>query len=176
MRAIAIDGGDAKRDLCKRMGAEEFVDFTKESDVPAKIKEIADGIGAHGVLVTAYQAYNGKLQLKKRFMNKSVANMFLDSIKYIGDRIGGRIMCIALPPAGAINLGTDPNFFAFKNLKIIGTLVGTMQDTAATLDYARRGLLKSVAEVRGMSQMAESVQQLRRGEVAGRIVIDFNKD
>jgi propanol-preferring alcohol dehydrogenase len=42
------------------MGAEEFIDFTKEKDVPAKIKEIADGIGAHGVLVTAYQAYNGK--------------------------------------------------------------------------------------------------------------------
>jgi propanol-preferring alcohol dehydrogenase len=60
MRAIAIDGGDAKRDLCMKMGAEEFIDFTKEKDVPAKIKEIADGIGAHGVLVTAYQAYNGK--------------------------------------------------------------------------------------------------------------------
>jgi Zn-dependent alcohol dehydrogenase len=61
MRAIAIDGGDAKRDLCIKMGAEEFIDFTKEKDVPGKIKEIADGIGAHGVLVTAYQAYNGKL-------------------------------------------------------------------------------------------------------------------
>lgn len=60
MRAIAIDGGDTKRDLCIKMGAEEFVDFTKEKDVPAKIKEIADGIGAHGVLVTAYQAYNGQ--------------------------------------------------------------------------------------------------------------------
>ena len=63
MRAIAIDGGDAKRDLCLKMGAEEFIDFTKEDDVPAKIKEIADGIGAHGVLVTAYQAYNGKLMI-----------------------------------------------------------------------------------------------------------------
>lgn len=104
------------------------------------------------------------------------ANNSSDSIKYIGDRIGGRIMAIALPPAGTITLGTDPNFFAFKNLKIIGTLVGTMQDTAATLDYARRGMLKSICEVRGMSQMPESVQQLRRGEVAGRIVIDFNKD
>jgi len=157
MRAIAIDGGDAKRDLCMKMGAEEFVDFTKEKDVPAKVKEIADGIGAHGVLVAAYQAYN-------------------DSIKYVGDRIGATIMAIALPPAGTITLGTDPNFFSFKNLRIIGTLVGTMQDTAATLDYARRGLLKSICEVRGMSQMPESVQQLRRGEVAGRIVIDFNKD
>ena len=85
-------------------------------------------------------------------------------------------MCIALPPAGLVNLGTDPNFFVFKNLSIIGTLVGTMQDTAAALDYARRGLLKSICEVRGMSAMPEAVQQLRRGEIAGRVVIDFNKD
>lgn len=79
-------------------------------------------------------------------------------------------------PAGLVNLGADPNHFAFKNLSIIGTLVGTMKDTHATLDYAKRGLLKQICEVRGMSAFPESVQQLRRGEVAGRIVIDFNKD
>ena len=97
-----------------------------------------------------------------------------DAIAFIGDRIGGRVMCIALPPAGQIMLGTDPNLYVFKNLHIIGTLVGTMQDTAATLDYARRGLLKSIGEVRPLSKMPESVQQLRRGEIAGRVVIDFN--
>lgn len=97
-------------------------------------------------------------------------------MSYIGDRIGGTIMAIALPPAGAVTLGADPTFFSFKNLRIVGSLVGTMQDTATTLDYARRGLLKGISEVRGMSQFSDSVQQLRRGEVAGRIVIDFNKD
>ncbi|KAF2722713.1 GroES-like protein [Polychaeton citri CBS 116435] len=157
MRAIAIDTGAEKKALCEKMGAEAFIDFKEHKDVAARVKEVADGIGAHGVLVTAYQAYN-------------------DSISYIGDRIGGKIMCIALPPAGLINLGTDPNFFSFKNLHIIGTLVGTMQDTAATLEYARQGKLKQIAEVRGMSAFAESVQQLKNGQVAGRIVIDFNKD
>ena len=94
---------------------------------------------------------------------------------YTADRIGAVVMCIALPPAGQITLGTDPNFFCFKNLRIQGSLVGTMQDTAAALEYARRGLLKGIAEVRGLSAMPESVQQLRRGEIAGRVVIDFNK-
>lgn len=65
-------------------------------------------------------------------------------------------MAIALPPAGTITLGTDPNVFSFRNLHIVGTLVGTMQDTAAALDYARRGLLKGVAEVRGVSRFDES--------------------
>ncbi|KAK5123143.1 hypothetical protein LTR85_003341 [Meristemomyces frigidus] len=157
MRPIVVDSGAPKKDLSMKMGAEEFVDFKEHKDVAARIKEVAGGVGAHGVLVTAYQSYK-------------------DSISFIGDRIGGKIMCIALPPAGAVTLGTDPNLFVFKNLSIIGTLVGTMQDTAAALDYARRGLLKSICEVRGMSAMPESIQQLRRGEIAGRIVIDFNKD
>lgn len=57
-----------------------------------------------------------------------------------------------------------------------GTLVGTMQDTAAALEYARRGLLKGISEVRGLSRWDESVQALRNGQVAGRVVIDFNKE
>lgn len=85
-------------------------------------------------------------------------------------------MCIALPPAGLVNLGGDPNYYIFRNISVIGTLVGTMSDTAATLEYARRGLLKGIAEVRGLSRFDESVQALRRGEVAGRIVISFNQE
>jgi propanol-preferring alcohol dehydrogenase len=59
MRPIAIDGGEAKKKLCLEMGAEAFVDFKATKDVAAEVVKIADGIGAHGVLVTAYQAYKG---------------------------------------------------------------------------------------------------------------------
>ncbi|KAH9205118.1 chaperonin 10-like protein [Leptodontidium sp. 2 PMI_412] len=99
----------------------------------------------------------------------------VNAISYIGDRIGGVIMCVALPPKDTVTVGGDPSHFAFRNLKVIGSLVGTMQDTAQALEYAQRGLLKQICEVRGLSEMPESVQQLRRGEIAGRVVIDFNK-
>jgi len=85
-------------------------------------------------------------------------------------------MVVALPPHGEVVLGGEPSAWVFSNMHVIGSLVGTMQDTAACLEYAQRGLLKNIAEVRGKSQWAESVQQVRRGEIAGRIVIDFNKD
>lgn len=81
-----------------------------------------------------------------------------------------------MPPAGTLEISAEPSTFVFGNLHIIGSLVGTMQDAASCLDYARRGLLNPICEVRGKSRWAESVQQLRRGEVAGRIVIDFNQD
>ncbi|PQE27680.1 Polyketide synthase enoylreductase protein [Rutstroemia sp. NJR-2017a BBW] len=184
MRPIVIDSGDAKRKLSLEMGAEEFVDFvakrrkmylnmmeidypstklqlipppSKTPDTATEIKRICNGIGAHGVIVTAYQAYK-------------------DAISLIGDRIGGVIVCVGLPPKEHVNLGADPSHFAFKNLHIMGSLVGTMGDTAASLEYARRGLLKQICEVRGLSRFEESVQQLRRGEVPGRIVIDFDME
>ncbi|KAK3720451.1 hypothetical protein LTR37_003864 [Vermiconidia calcicola] len=156
MRPIVVDAG-GKKDLCMKMGSEEFVDFQSESDVAAKVKEITGGIGAHGVLITAYQSYK-------------------DAFGYIGDRKGGKIMCIALPPAGTVNIGNEPSAFIFGNVHVIGTLVGTMQDTASALDYAKRGLLKPISEVRPMSRWQESIDELKAGKVAGRIVIDFNQD
>lgn len=73
MRPIVIDSGEAKRKLSYELGAEAFVDFKEHEDVAAKVKEVADGIGAHGVLITAYQAYK-------------------DAFGYIGDRIGSKIV------------------------------------------------------------------------------------
>ena len=85
-------------------------------------------------------------------------------------------MCIGLPPKEAsCTIGANPAIFALKKLTITGSIVGTMQDTAAALEYARRGLLQPIYEVRGLNAFPESVQQLKRGEVPGRIVIDFNR-
>jgi alcohol dehydrogenase, propanol-preferring len=33
---IAIDHGDAKRELCKKLGAEEFIDYQTTNDVAAR--------------------------------------------------------------------------------------------------------------------------------------------
>lgn len=51
MRIIAVDGGDDKRKLClDQLGAEIYIDFTKEKDIPAKVTEITK-YGAHGSIV-----------------------------------------------------------------------------------------------------------------------------
>jgi propanol-preferring alcohol dehydrogenase len=52
MRVIAVNGGDEKRDLCKRLGAEAFTDFTTTKDIIAEIMRITT-YRAHGVLVAA---------------------------------------------------------------------------------------------------------------------------
>ncbi len=66
MRPIAIDSGEAKKKLCLSMGADAFIDFRETTDVAAEVIRIADGIGAHGVLITAYQAYKGNVHPSPR--------------------------------------------------------------------------------------------------------------
>lgn len=155
MRPIVIDTGGEKRKLALEMGAEAFVDFN-ETDDPAKaVIEVADGVGVHGVFVTAPAAYK-------------------TAVSYVGDRVGAIVMCIGLPAKDSILLGADPCDFCFKNLTIRGTLVGSRRDTAAALDFARRGMLKQISEVYPINRLPEAVEKLRRGQVAGRIVVNFN--
>lgn len=155
MRPVVVDTGATKRALALEKGAEAFVDFRETTDAAQATIEITDGIGAHGVFVTAPPAYKS-------------------AVSYVGQRIAAVVMCIGLAPAGTMILGEDPNKFIFSNLTIKGTLVGSRRDTAAALDFARRGALKPVCEVYPISRLPEAVDRLRRGDVAGRIVIDFN--
>ncbi|KAF9890491.1 hypothetical protein FE257_005896 [Aspergillus nanangensis] len=156
MRPIVVDTGAAKRELATRMGAETFVDFAETPDAAAAVIAAADGVGAHGVFVTAPAAYK-------------VATL------YVGNRVGAVVMCIGLGQTGTILLGEDPFRFIVRNLTIKGTMVGSREDTAAALDFARRGKLQQICEVVPIDRLPEAVQRLRRGEVAGRIVVDFNQ-
>lgn len=51
-RVLAIDSGDEKKEMCAKLGAEEFVDFIKE-DVIASVKKHTGGLGAHAVILLA---------------------------------------------------------------------------------------------------------------------------
>lgn len=72
IRPIVVDTGDERAKLAKHHGAEEFVDFQKEEDTVKKVLEITGG-GAHGVFVTAVQAYP-------------------TSLGYLGLRAGAKVM------------------------------------------------------------------------------------
>jgi D-arabinose 1-dehydrogenase-like Zn-dependent alcohol dehydrogenase len=51
-RVIAIDGGEEKRQLCKSLGADVWIDYTKSKDIVSDIKQATDGLGAHAAVVT----------------------------------------------------------------------------------------------------------------------------
>lgn len=156
-RAIAIDTGEEKKKLCTEKGAEAFVDFKSSKDVAADVIQIADGVGAHAVIVTAPPSYP-------------------TALSYLGGRVGGKVMCIGLPAAGTCHIDVDPSAMCFKKWTISGTLVSSMKDVDRTLDFARRGMLKPIYTVYPFSKIDEAVQKLRKGEIAGRAVVDFNSE
>jgi propanol-preferring alcohol dehydrogenase len=121
MRVIAIDGGDEKRDLCKRLGAEEFIDYTKTKDIPAEVKRITT-YGAHGVLVTAAtkEAY-------------AMAPMLL--------RPQGTMVAVGLPQDPTVIAGAPPVLLCMRALNVVGSVVGTLVDVDEALDFTARGLV-----------------------------------
>ncbi|GLA00609.1 hypothetical protein AnigIFM60653_009359 [Aspergillus niger] len=155
IRPIVVDSGETKRALALEMGAESFVDFKETTDTAASVIAIADNIGAHGVFVTAPAAYR-------------------NALSFLGDRIGGLVMCVGLAPKDSMVISSDPNFLIFNNTTIKGTLVGSRSDVAASLDLARRGHLKQICEVYPIDELPEAVKRLRTGQVAGRIVVNFD--
>ncbi|KAL6357638.1 hypothetical protein LRP88_07811 [Fusarium phalaenopsidis] len=155
LRVIGVDAGEKKRKMCKDLGCEEFVDFSDTKDVPEEIKRITSDKGVDGVFVTASSPASYTMATKMAC-------------------IGGRIMCVGMPPSGTAFAGDDPMFLMLRNLKIIGTLTGSMKDTEDALEFAARGLLKPVYELFGIERLPEAVDLLRHGKVAGRCVIDFN--
>lgn len=72
LRVAVVDTGSERQKMCKKYGAEEFVDFKEVEDPCAKIVELTNG-GAHAVFVTAVQSYP-------------------KSIGYLGGRVGGKVM------------------------------------------------------------------------------------
>ncbi|KAH7405976.1 chaperonin 10-like protein [Phaeosphaeria sp. MPI-PUGE-AT-0046c] len=155
MRVVGVDGGDDKKELCMKLGCEAFVDFTKVKDVAEEVVKICDGKGAHGIFVTAT---SGAAYASAPMMA----------------RIGGKIMCVGLPPAGTAVAGGDPLLLVGKNLHIIGTKVGSLYDTTKALEFAAQGKLKPICEVFPIAKMPEAVKKLQSGKVAGRLVVDFN--
>lgn len=118
LRPIVVDTGSNRAEMVKKYGAEAFVDF-KEGDPVKKVIEITGG-GAHGVFVTAVQAYPTAQQ-------------------YMGSRQGAQMMCIGLPPAGQFNIDLAPASLIFRGQQIKGTLVSSLGDLDKTLEFAARG-------------------------------------
>ncbi|KAB8231595.1 chaperonin 10-like protein [Aspergillus alliaceus] len=154
MRVIAIDGGDEKRDLCQKLGAEAYIDFLKFK-APADLKDEIMKItkhGAHGVIVTA--------------ANKTVYEwgpMYL--------RPGGTMVVVGLPKDPAILAGAPPLVIALRRLNIVGNITGSLKDVEEALDFTARGIVHPILSKGKLEDLDSWVEKLKTGQVAGRAVL-----
>jgi len=148
LRVVAIDIDDAKLALATRLGAEVTVN-ARTADVIAEVQQATGGV--HGVLVTAVhpQAFGQAIGLARR---------------------GGTIVFNGLPPGDF----PAPIFdIVLKGLTIRGSIVGTRQDMVEALDFYARGLIHPIVETAALEDINEVFDRMKRGEIDGRVVIDY---
>ncbi|KAF1847422.1 GroES-like protein [Cucurbitaria berberidis CBS 394.84] len=151
MRVIAIDGGDAKRDLCLKLGAEKYIDFKTTTDITTEIMKITT-YGAHGVLVFA--ATKAGYEQAPHLL-----------------RPNGTMVCVGLPNDPTIIAGAHPIVMCLRKLNVVGSVVGTLKDVEEALDFTARGLVHPILTQGGLEDIHRFCKDINAGRLVGRAVI-----
>ncbi|KAJ9496921.1 hypothetical protein LTR96_000411 [Exophiala xenobiotica] len=151
MRIIAIDRGDQKRELCQRLGAEEFIDRTLSEDIPAEVKRITK-YGAQAVLVLppSKEAY-------------ALAPNLV--------RPGGTVVVVGLPHDESVIAGATPKQMVLDRLSFVGSVTGTLKDVDEALDFTARGLVHPILTKGTLAEVDKYLELMHQGQLAGRVVL-----
>lgn len=151
---IGIDAGDEKRAFVESLGG-TFIDFKETPDVTGKVHNLTSG-GAHAAIVASGsgKAFSGAVDML---------------------RIGGTLCCVGIPP-GDVYLTTPISTIIIKGLKVVGNLVGSMDETLEAVEAVRKGDVKVQVKVMEFEELPKVYDMLERGDVMGRIVLRVAKD
>lgn len=153
LRVIGIDGGEEKGQLVRSLGAEAYVDFTKDN-VTETILKLTGGRGVKAAiqLAPASKSYN-------------------EAINYLD--YDGYLWCVGLMPISE-RLSIVPMQLIFKNAKIGGSLVGTRVDQLEALDFVGRGLVTPSVKLYPMDKIQDILNDMKDHKIVGRAVIKLD--
>ncbi|KAK0653259.1 Alcohol dehydrogenase 2 [Lasiodiplodia hormozganensis] len=154
-RVIGIDS-DGKEDLVLSSGAEHFLPVSLGKALPDKVKELTGGLGATAVVVVA--AANAAYA--------QAADML---------RIGGTLVCVGIPEGEPVPIaGVVPQYMVAKALRIVGVAVGDRREAIETMDFARRGIVKTHFRLEKMDKLTDVFHEMEGGKLRGRVVLDLS--
>jgi propanol-preferring alcohol dehydrogenase len=156
LRIIAIDTGAEKKKMClESLGADSFVDFATSSNLVKDVQAATeDGLGPHAVLLVAVNE-----------------KPFQQAAEYVRPR--GTVVCIGLPAGAYLKAPVFES--VIKMVTIKGSYVGNRKDSAEAIDFYRRGLIRAPFKVVGLSELPMVYEKMKKGEIAGRYVLDTTK-
>ncbi len=148
LNVAAVDVDDGKLALAARLGATLTVNALNTDPAAFLKKEIG---GAHGALVTAVspKAFEQALGMVRR---------------------GGTVSLNGLPP-GDFPL---PIFdMVLNGITVRGSIVGTRLDLQESLDFAAMGKVRATVATDRLENINDVFARMHRGQIEGRIVLDF---
>jgi len=142
---IAIDVSEEKLELARSVGAVQ----TLNANTADVVKQFRRQGGAHVALVStaAKTAYDTAFSCL---------------------RPTGTLLVVGLP---AENISFAPILMSAKEVRVQATAVGTRQDLKEVLSLAAAGKLRCQTVERPLSEVNEVLDELRNGQVTGRIVL-----
>lgn len=155
MRIIAIDGGKDKEELCKKLGAEYYLDFLTEKDLVAKVIEITT-YGTHGVVVMA------------------ASRTVYEQAPYLC-RPRGTVVCVGLPKE-KFNVGAPPMVMVLRELNVVGSVTGTRRDVDEAFEFTARGLVRPILTKGRMEDINDFADKMLAGKLPGRAVVKISDD
>ena len=144
-RIIAVDVGDEKLALARKLGADETID-AKTQDVARAVQKLggADIAIAAAVSVRAFRSA-------------------FDALKR-----GGKLVIVGLPPE---ELPIPVFDLVLKGISVIGSIVGTRKDLEETLALAARHRIACNYKTAVLEDINEVFEQMRAGRIEGRVVL-----
>lgn len=150
LNIIAVDIDDDKLETARKLGAAHTVNALKTDPAAFIHKEVG---GAHGGLITAVST-----------------KAFSQAMGYV--RSGGTLVLNGLPP-GEFPISIFD--MVMKGTTIRGSIVGTRLDMIEALSFFADGKIKSVTQTDKLENINTIFEKLEKGQVEGRIVLDFRQ-
>jgi propanol-preferring alcohol dehydrogenase len=151
VRIVSINRSQAKLNVARELGVDMAIS-SEGPEVAAKVQRFADGWGAHAVFDCVGRA---------------------ETMKLAADccRRRGQIIVIGeepqFPPIDTVQI-------AQRELRIIGTRNGGMQDMADSIRWIARGIVQPRVAARfRLEQANEALDCLAQGKADGKIIISF---
>ncbi|WDF65562.1 alcohol dehydrogenase AdhP [Flavobacterium sp. KACC 22763] len=148
MNVAAIDIGDDKLELAKKLGADLVVNAKNQNPGEFLKKEVG---GMHGALVTAVSpiAFKQGLETLRR---------------------KGTMALNGLPP-GNFDLSIFDT--VLNRITIRGSIVGTRKDMKEAIEFAVDGKVKATVTPTKLEDINNVFDKMKKGEIEGRIVLDI---
>jgi propanol-preferring alcohol dehydrogenase len=151
LHVAAVDLGEEKLQLARKLGAEIAIDAASENPAQAIQKQIG---GARGVLVTAVSpvAFKQAVGMLRR---------------------GGTCVLNGLPPG---DFPVSIFDLVLSRYTLRGSIVGTRKDLEEALAFAAEGKVKATIEPQPLDSINDVFHRLKHGKVNGRVVLEIGEE
>lgn len=148
---IAVDINDDKLALAKESGADLTINPTSDGDA-ADIIQAKSG-GAHAAIVTA--------------VSKVAFNSAVNAV-----RACGKVVAVGLPSE---TMDLNIPRLVLDGIEVVGSLVGTRKDLEEAFFFGAAGTVVPVVKTRPLADVQDVFEEMERGTIQGRMVIDFQR-